>query len=205
MPRPNRYHPYIRNSQLPSSRYSPTSSPRRPTRPTPIDIEQTKTVAQAYQYIPPDYIRGMTTDGKSLIAKSIYQSPDGILHVQMRLAPFPSEYIPCLTPGRQYTSPFPSPMLLSQMDPALSGMGIKGQNTPRKDSATFSSQDGNSETCAGEECTIVMDGEEEEEDDDDDAEGEVEEFDEAKWRALMEQRRISEGLAMERVQLQVRQ
>ncbi|KAF2685432.1 hypothetical protein K458DRAFT_417486 [Lentithecium fluviatile CBS 122367] len=198
MPRPNRYHPYTRNSQMPSSRYSPGPSPPRQARPMPVITEEPQLSAQPYQYIPPQYIRGVTTDGKSLVAKSIYQSPDGTLHVEMQIAPFPSEQVRFFGSGRQFASPLSSPSLFPKIDPTLSGLGAKRQDMQRKDSATFSSQDGGSERSV-EECAVVTDEE------DVDTEGETEDSEEAHWRAVMEQRRIMDNLNRQRAQIQVRQ
>ncbi|KAF2246150.1 hypothetical protein BU26DRAFT_567647 [Trematosphaeria pertusa] len=199
MPRPNRYHPYNRsNQQVMSPRYPPPPSLRLP-QPMPAIAEQP--LARPYQYIYPGYIRGHTSDGKTLVARQVIQAPDGMLHVQMQVVRFPSEDVKQYASMRQSQSPpasapvqMPTSMQM-QIDPALAGLGIKRDDMPRKCSTSagsVSSQDARSLTGRSDDCAVSSDEEE-------DAEGEVVPVvDDGQWRAAVEQRRIVEELLRQR-------
>jgi hypothetical protein len=47
-----------------------------------------------YHPVDPNYIRGITGDGKKLVARSIMKSPDGIFHIQMQVVGFPGMHAP---------------------------------------------------------------------------------------------------------------
>jgi hypothetical protein len=187
MPRRNRYHPYNSNN-----RSSQNSSPRTPPSLAqvlyPASNVTEQPLALPYQYIPPGCIRGVTQDGKLLVTTSAYQSPDGIVHVQMQMVNLPSENVK----SNSSTQPFgsASPPMLEYIDPTLSGLGLIQVQTPRKLSGSESSQDGRSIRSASEECAAITD--------DEDAEGEVDDMEAAKWRAVIEQRRIMADLVAQR-------
>lgn len=189
MPRPNRYHPYINDPQLPSSRYSPWASPPRSKRPIRNTKQDPQPLAPTYQYIPPDYIRGVTIDGKALVARSIIQAADGILHVQMQIASFPPEHAVL-----RNNTPVSSPTLALEM-PSWMGMetGVKREDASeeRKDSVGADSQDDGNRGKIGEECNVQTD------EGDMDAEGEDDDMDEEQWRANAEQTRQMEEGAMD--------
>ncbi|KAF2113747.1 hypothetical protein BDV96DRAFT_116762 [Lophiotrema nucula] len=105
MPRPNRYHPYTRSSiNMSSVTSAPVTSgalrsPRLPSpprscpKPMPWISEYPTSQTAPYEPIYPGYIRGITTDGKDLVAKSIVRCPDGMYHLQMEMVRYPSEVI----------------------------------------------------------------------------------------------------------------
>lgn len=185
MPRPNRYFPYNRNNQIPSPRYPETPNLARVSPSLPIIAETP--LARPFQYMSPTYIRGMTSDGKALATKSVVQTPDGVLHVQMYVVRYPSEDIR-LYPGTQS----PSPSMPAQTDPMLSQWGFENEQVERKPSMSETSQDGRSIRSASEECAVVTD--------DEDAEGELDnQYGDSQWRAaILRQERMMAGMMVQR-------
>lgn len=125
-----------------------------------------------YQYIPPDYIQAVTADGQPLIARSIIQSADGILHVQMEVAPQVSQHESefFFAHGRQYESPMTSPLVrVLDVSDSYIADGKVEELVERRDSVTsLVSHDGGSERNNWEVCATSTD-----EGSDVDAEGEV--------------------------------
>lgn len=155
----------------------------------PVIHEQV--ASQHYQYISPAYVRGMTFDGKSLHTKSVVQTMDGTLHVQMQLIRYPSEEIKMYS-SMSYSAPASPPTSIGITDPALTGLGLKrAHSASRKGSGSEASQDGRSVRSISEECTVMTDGE----DADGEAEDDDEEFDHNRWMKVLEQRSIVAGLA----------
>ncbi|ORY19323.1 hypothetical protein BCR34DRAFT_582484 [Clohesyomyces aquaticus] len=123
MPRQNRYHPYTRRNEIGpkhpvfSPRFSPPAS-RLPNTLPPINEQRNATLLKpkpcqynstSYHAVNPNYIRGITGDGKKLVARSIMQSPDGIFHIQMQVVDFPGIQAPGNPPARQHLPPFTFP------------------------------------------------------------------------------------------------
>jgi hypothetical protein len=57
----------------------------------PLPTSSEHCAVQPFQYVNRHYIRGITSDGKSLVARQILRAPDGTFHIQMELVRFPSE------------------------------------------------------------------------------------------------------------------
>lgn len=198
MPRPNRYHPYTRDSQRPSSRYSPASAALKPPRRMPTISEEKTGLPTPYHYIKPDFIRGVTLEGSPLVAKSIIRSADGVYHVQLQVAPFPSEQARYLACNNPYASPAISPLLPPHLSPSPSSLGFKPQDMQRKNSAAFSSQSGSSVSSVSGESTLTTD-------DDTDATREVDDFETQRWRMMMEQQRYMDIMVASQNQMHMTQ
>ncbi|KAF2467973.1 uncharacterized protein BDR25DRAFT_358232 [Lindgomyces ingoldianus] len=108
MPRQNRYHPYTRQGTAP--RTLPNPSPRIPPPTLPLPkvlppISEQPTITtydqtlnqyptSPYYTVHPSYIRGITGDGKPLVARSIMRGPDGTFHLQMEMVSCPGKSQP---------------------------------------------------------------------------------------------------------------